>query len=271
MNDLDLALVTIGGAGLLDDDDRTRFAPRDRSPLPTAAPRRPGVDASTPTAIPRRFDAVFAMHGQGLPVAFLRALAWNESGLDPNATTKRSSATGLLQVIDVVRTDHNRIHGTSYSRQELRDPVVNVTIAATAIRRIVDSYTRNHRDVPNLHEDWNNYRYAELVVFGWNAGWSERAGLGRVARYLTQLGITDITVELVHQHARAAGGSEYLQSADRLAWAQKVARHYAAERARDATTVPVASRPAGNDNAQPVTSPSQVDAPGPITSPSQVG
>jgi len=258
MNDLALALVTIGGAGLLDDDYPSPA--RDRSPSPAPLSPRPGPASAAP-AVPRTFDAIFALHGQGLPVPFLRALAWNESRLDPKANTKKSSATGLLQVIDVVRSDHNRIHGTAYTRQDLLDPVINVTIAASAIRRIADSYARNHRTVPNLLEDWNNYRFAELLVFGWNAGWSQRAGVGRVADYLKKLGTTDITVELAHQNARAAGASEHLQNAERAAWAQKVARHYAAERARDALQAPaVASQAADNDNdnAQPVSSPSQV-------------
>lgn len=269
MNDLALALVTIGGAGLLD-DEWPRPA-RDRFPSPAPSSRRPGAEASAPT-MPRTFDAIFATHGQGLPVAFLRALAWNESRLDPKTRSKKSSATGLLQVIDVVRTDHNRIHGTSYTRDDLVDPVINVTVAAAALRRIVDSYARNHRDCPNLLEDWNNYRFVELAVYGWNAGWSERAGVGRVARYLKQLGTTDITVGLIQQHARAAGGNEYLQSADRLAWAQKVARHYAAECAREAQLAPaVAIRPADNDNATSAGSPAQVDDGEPVSSPSQVG
>lgn len=281
MHDLALALVTVGGVSLLEELVRSL---RDRAPTEvTPAPVRPGAESPTPR-VPRTFDAIFARHGQSLPVAYLRALAWHESRLTPRAPTPRSSATGLLQVVDVVRTDHNRIYGSNYTRDDLNDPVVNVTIAAAAIRRIVDSFARNHRAVPNLVEDWNNYRFVELVTNGWNAGWSERAGVRRVARYLEQLGSTDITVELVHQHARAAGATKHLQSVERLQWAQKVARHYAAERARDAAPMPAralagevvvarssalagevverARASTGNDNASsnnaPITSPQQV-------------
>lgn len=272
MHDLALALVTIGGAGLLDE---WAAGARDRSSsVAVAAARRPGTEARTP-ALPRTFDDLFAMHGQGLPVAYLRALAWHESRLDPRATTKRSSATGLLQIIDVVRSDHNRIHGTAYTREDLFDPVVNITIAAAALRRIIDSYARNHRACPNLVEDWNNQHFATLVTLGWNAGWSERAGVGRVVGYLKQLGTTDITAELVHQHARAAGANEYLQRADRLAWAQKVARQYAAERARDATTPGVAARTPPMHVRAPIDDAPSASAAaiqdGPVRSPSEVG
>jgi hypothetical protein len=224
---MDLALMTLGGAGLLAWAER---APRD---LATQPATRPGAETTTPP-IPRSFDAVFAAHGQGIPVPYLRALAWNESRLDPRATSRASSATGLLQVVDVVRSDHNRLYGTAYTREDLADPTINVTIAATALRRIIRSYERNHPSIPNLLEDWNSYPYAELLTQGWNSGWSERAGVGRVVRYLAELGTTNVTAALVHQHALAAGATRHLADPNRLAWAEKVARHYAAERAREA-------------------------------------
>lgn len=266
MHDLALALVTIGGAGLLLDPVQLE---RDRVPFaaPSSRGLRPGAASASPS-IPRTFDAVFARHGQDLPVAYLRALAWSESRLDPRATTRKSSATGLLQVVDVVRSDHNRLHGTAYTRKDLTDPVINVTVAAAALRRVVRSYARNHQAVPNLLEDWNNYRFVELLTNGWNAGWSERAGLGRVARYLAeQVGTNDITIDLVHQHARAAGATRHLYNPNRLRWAQKVARHYSDERARDAPRLALDVDVAADDpdvddpdvdDAQPVSSPGQV-------------
>lgn len=269
-DDLALALVTIGGAGLLDE---ARPAWRDRPPLPASRPARPGRETPMPP-IPRTFDVVFAQHGGGIPVAYLRALAWHESRLDPRERSTKSSATGLLQIIDVVRRDHNRIHGTAFTRADLVDPIVNVTIGSSALRRIIKSYARNHPRVPNLLEDWNNLRFVELVTQGWNGGWSERAGVGRVARYLVeQLGTTDLTAAVVHQHARAAGATSYLADPVRFAWALGVGRHYAAERARDAALALAADGPplamplapiepddatTDDDTAAPVHSPSQV-------------
>jgi soluble lytic murein transglycosylase-like protein len=288
-----LALVAAGVGGIswrLDElDERTAHAMRDRTqdrpPPPTsstassstAGASRPGARLSLPP-IPRTFDAIFTAHGQGFPIAYLRSLAWHESRLKPRTRAKTSSATGLLQIIDVVRADHNRLHGTAYTRDDLTDPVVNVTVGAAALRRIATSLTRNHPNIPNLAEDWNNYRWAELITAGWNAGWSERAGLGRVARYLEDRGIRNVTVELVVQHAVAAGATSHL-NAKRLPWWKAVARHYSAERARDATEIDmppvIITRPVmvatAPVDASPVSTPAQVDpSPAPSSMPPPV-
>lgn len=283
MHDLALALVTIGGAGLLDEGsaaarDHLSSLSSTASSAASAAvsPMRRAAAEPPAPRLPRTFDELFALHGRGLPVAYLRALGWYESRLQRDATTKQSSATGLLQIIDVVRTDHNRIYGTAYTREDLIDPVVNIAIGAAALRRIIGSYKRNHADCPNLVEDWNNHHFVALLTLGWNAGWSERAGVGRVVRYLKQqLGTTDITAELVHQHARAAGATKYLQRPDRLAWAEKVARQYAVERARDqrpmiAVTSSPSPLPLGPPASAVPIDPYAMTPQGPITSPSQL-
>jgi len=55
---------------------------------------------------------------------------WVESNLNPRSN--EGPAWGLLQVIEVVRTDYNERHGTSYRRADLLDPVVNVTTGSTS-------------------------------------------------------------------------------------------------------------------------------------------
>ena len=135
-----------------------------------AAKRAPATGPTQP--ITREFDAIFAAHGHGLPVAYLRALAAHES--DMHAGISDGPAIGLLQVIDAVRADHNALHGTTITRADLLVPATNVEVAARALRRIVDSYQRNHPAIANLREDWSNLRFAELVTLGWAAGWSER-------------------------------------------------------------------------------------------------
>jgi hypothetical protein len=182
-------------------------------------------------AVSRRFDSMFAEHGRGLPVAYLRALAKRESNMDPFDTV--DPAWGLLQVIEVVRLDYNRRHGTTHSRRDLLDPVTNITIVAEALRRIIDSYRRNHPTVPNLQEDFDNPRFVELLTFGWNAGYSERAGVGRVAKYLEARGITDLTIDTVHASAVAAKASRHLRRADKVAWCKSVRALFQRELARD--------------------------------------
>jgi hypothetical protein len=234
MTALALALVTLGGGGLLVEPIHTRHVDAASHRTVRGHGRsRPGRDLRA-IAVPRTFDALFAQHGHGIPVAYLRALAWHESRLDPTRINRTSTATGVFQVPEVMRAAHNRRFGTAYTRDDLLDPAVNVAIATAAIRQIATSLAKHHPDVPNLREAWDSDRFVELVTIGWAAGWSERAGIGRVVAYLEQLGVRHVTAELVHQHARTAGASRHLFDSRPLRFCQSVARQYAADRARDA-------------------------------------
>ena len=166
--------------------------------------REPGPSASASRPLSRRYDADLTAYGQGLPLPYLRALAARESGL------RADDPKGLINVVPVVREDYNARHGTRYQARDLTNPAVNITIAADTLRRIIDSYARNHPHVPNLHEDWDNRAFVELLTFGWNAGYSEKAGVGRVVRYLEEHGHTDITLGDVAKNAYVAGASHWL-------------------------------------------------------------
>ena len=198
-------------------------------PPPGARPIDPYPDTSTAptTGLSRRFDQTFESYRGAIPIEYLRALVERESGTNPKA--RSHAARGLMQIVPVVLTDYNTRHGTSYQPEHLFDPAINVAIGCELIRLIIASYRRNHPRVPNLQTDWNNPRFVELLTFGWNAGFSEAGGIGRVARYLEQRGITDITVDLVHRTAPAAGASKYLADATRLRWCKSVAALYARE------------------------------------------
>jgi len=204
---------------------------------PVAAAKRPAPDepVSSPSqverrgAVSRQYDAVFAAQGAGLPMAYLRALASCES--DMRADLTDGPAWGLMQVAPVVLKDYNRRHGTTFRRADLLSPLINVAVASDALRLIIASYRRFHADVPNLQENWDNPRFVELLTFGWNAGFSEAGGLGRVARYLEQLGARDIDVDLVAAHARIAGATKHLSNPAKLAWSKSVAALYQRERA----------------------------------------
>lgn len=201
-------------------------------PAPFAAPSSTGVrTAPAPKLKPitRTFDPIFEEFGHGLPLPYLRALAKRESDMNPRETT--GPAWGLMQVVEVVRRDFNKTHGTSFARRDLLDPKTNVTIATWLLDLITRSYERNHPGVPNLQTDWNNPRFVELLTFGWNSGWSESRGLGRVARYLEGRGTHDrITADLIHENASAAGAVRFLSMAKRLRWSKSVARYYLSER-----------------------------------------
>ena len=270
-----------------------RPAPPLALPAPAPAPRNGSFEGRVPRLelAPRTYDDVFAIRGRGLPVPYLRALALHESDLRPRLAD--GPAWGLLQVIEVVREDFNRRERANYTRQDLLDPAVNVTIAASAIALIARSYATNHPSSKNMVTDWRNPQFVALVTFGWNAGWSERAGVGRVVSYLEQRGV-DVTINSVFDAAKAAGASPHLSNPVKLAWCKQVTRQYFAELAdeervseiedspkrepseQSVLVVDMPSAPSHPDE-QPVlvvevpSAPSHPDdAPGPITSPWQL-
>jgi hypothetical protein len=234
--------------------------PRRGGPTAAPEPRRvasaPNPDATSPSVpryvgpsepIPRTFDPIFAREGQGIPVAYLRALAAHESNLKPDLA--KSPAWGLVQVVEIVRRDYNERHGASYERNALLDPAVNVRIAADLLAFIAESYGKNHT-APNLREDWQNPRFVELLTMGWNAGYSEKAGVGRVARYLENTG-TPVTVATVNAAARTVGATERLSDPLKVIYARAVTATYLRERERDlregytvaSAAVPIAPAP----------------------------
>ncbi len=177
----------------------------------------------------RRFDAVFEKYRGSLPVEYVRALVERESDGQPSASTGR--AVGLMQIVPVVLDDYNKRHGTSYRSEHLSHPATNVAIGCELLRLVIDSYRKNHPRITTLQADWNNPRFVELLTFGWNAGFSEAGGVGRVARYLEGLGATDITIDQVAAHAKRAGASKHLFNPAKVAWCKGVVALYQRERA----------------------------------------
>jgi hypothetical protein len=198
-----------------------------RRPATTPAPR-----ATSGGGLTRRFDPLFAAYGGSIPVPYLRALAHAESGLNP------SDRKGLINVVGVAIDDYNRRRGTKHRPEDMRIPDVNVRIAADTLQTIVASYRKNHPEIPNLRENWRNQNFVELLTLGWNAGFSEASGVGKVARYLKARGQTAVTADLIHKKAAEAGATRWLSeppiAAAKLAWSKGVARRYFAERERDA-------------------------------------
>jgi hypothetical protein len=106
----DLALLLAGGASVSPPAASVTALPRPLAlPAPAPAPRNASYAVRVPRLerAPRTYDDVFARRGRGLPVPYLRALALHES--DMRARLADGPAWGLLQVIEVVREDHNRL------------------------------------------------------------------------------------------------------------------------------------------------------------------
>ncbi|MBL9012630.1 MAG: transglycosylase SLT domain-containing protein [Myxococcales bacterium] len=158
----------------------------------------------------------------------MRALVERES--DGQPAVRAGSAIGLMQIVPVVLADYNKRHGTSYGSTHLEHPSTNVAIGCELLRLIIESYRKNHPRIRTLQPDWNNPRYVELLTLGWNAGFSEAGGVGRVARYLEQLGAVDIEIDQVAAHARLAGASKHLNNPAKVAWCKGVVALYQRER-----------------------------------------
>ncbi len=195
---------------------------------PVSSPSQvdPGPASSS---LPRDFDPIFEKYRGDIPIEYLRALAKRESGMRPGEHA--GPAWGLMQIVEVVRVDFNEAHGTRYTRKDLLDPAVSVAMCCWVLRFIIDSYQRNHPNVPNLRADWNNPRFTGLLTYGWNAGFSEKAGVGRVVTYLEKLGATDIDLDQVHDHAKLAGASRHLSNDAKVRWCKGVVALYQRERA----------------------------------------
>jgi len=176
------------------------------------------------------WDPVIERYAGHVPVAFIRALVHGESGGDSQKENPTSHAAGLLQITDIVRRDWNSAHADApVDRSDLFDPEINIRIGAALLNRIVQVY-RHH---PTLRPDWGSRRYAELVGLGWNAGYSDRGGVGLAVAALEAAGAqpADVTVDSV---ARVAAGlpnaSRFVARPDRVAYAKAVADLYLGSR-----------------------------------------
>jgi len=176
------------------------------------------------------WDPVIERFAGHVPVAFIRALVHGESGGDSQKENPVSHAAGLLQITDIVRKDWNAAHPDApVSRTDLFDPETNVRIGAALLNRIVQTY-RRHR---TLAPDWSSRRYAELVALGWNAGYSDRGGVGLAVGELEAAGAqpNDVTVDSVA--AVAAGlpkAARFVALPARVAYAKAVADLYLGSR-----------------------------------------
>lgn len=176
--------------------------------------------------LPRTYDAIIDRYRAGTPRAFFRALIQRESGFDPNAGQDEASlgaARGLMQIVGVAREGFNQRHGTRYTPADLLSPQVSIQIGADLLRQIVKTY-QGHAH-PNMREDWRNPEFVKLVLAGWNSGYSNGGGVGRVVRYLMAHDLP-VTHDQVFASAAAAGATPHLQRTAKRDWQRGVAALY---------------------------------------------
>jgi len=190
---------------------------------------------AAPAPASRAFDPLFRQAGDaGIPPEFLRALGQAESAMNPLAGNG-----GLFQIQPAALADWNQRHGLAGN---LADPAVNTAIAVELLGHIVGTY-RGHPSIGA--PDWNDRRYVELVIAGWNAGYSNAAGVGYVAGKLDAAGGGRLDADAVYLTAGHSGDaqiSRHLANPAKRAYWRRVADAYFAERARPAAPAPVATR-----------------------------
>lgn len=170
--------------------------------------------------LPTTYDDVFQRKGMYFPIQFLRALAKKES--DFKAENTKGGAWGLLEVTPTVVADFNKRHGTSLTMKDVLIPEINVQLAVETLDRIVRSYAANHPRTRNLRMDWANPEFVNLLVLGWNNGYSEEHGVGRVIDYLERNGHS-VTASNVVKYANAAGAVPWIAQRG-AGWAKSVTR-----------------------------------------------
>jgi hypothetical protein len=164
------------------------------------------------------FEEHFARHAGTIPHAYLRSLAYRESGLRPDVVHPRSRATGLFQITTPALTTFNQKKGSALQLAHLVDPDLNTRVAVHHLGDVISAY-RRHR---SLQPDWTSRRWIELLTLGWNAGHNAVARL--VARMeASSVPPERVTVDSVSEVARGLGSARYVADPARVSWAKSVA------------------------------------------------
>jgi len=191
-----------------------------RASGPAAGAARAGKSACTCAA----YRPLFAEYGGplGIPVSFMCALACRESRCNPSS--QDGPAWGLMQIVEVVRRSIARQGGAAssrYTRPELLQPRVSVYLAVQTMRNVLRAFAQVGEPA-----QWKNPRWVGLFVAGWNAGYSLKAGVAGVVRWLKARGLA-ATVENVHAYGRQAGAVEWIwKHPHRLTWWRSVVDKY---------------------------------------------
>jgi len=179
--------------------------------------RMDSLGASPTDKVSREFDPLFAKHAGALPVPFLRALAKRESNMNPKES--KASFWGILQVgwrgKNSVIKGYNERFGTSFTKEDLLNPDINIMIASELINRIARNYRDLAKENPammqNMIPNFRNKEFVKLLLAGWNSGYSRAGGVQRVARFLAKKGIP-VTHDAVFANAAKAGATKFLQA-----------------------------------------------------------
>ena len=167
--------------------------------------------------ISNKLDDLFGRNAGSIPVFYLRALAYHESGFNPQNVNPKSNATGLFQITSVALADFNKASGTNHGMAALVDPNLATKVAVRHLSAIINLYAT----VASLRADWSSRRFIELLTFGWNSGHN---AVVRLAKLLEAQGVKGerVTVDTVGQLAGKLK-VPYVSEPARISWAKTVA------------------------------------------------
>lgn len=181
-------------------------------------------------AVSHKYDAIYKAQAPTVPVAYLRALAHWESGQNPKNQT--GSYRGLLQVEESDLAAYNKAHPNSkFTRQQMFEPGPNVAVWYAWFLRF--SKLADTTDVQPIDKpDWKNPEYVKLLTAAWNSGWSSKAGVVYMAKWLAKNG-HDVTHDNVFAFAKQASATKHLSNQAKKVWQKKVADEFLKQTAAD--------------------------------------
>lgn len=130
-----------------------------------------------------------ACRRRGISFNATMAIFKNESGMNPAAQSRGSSATGLGQILSGTRELYNEREGKAAGlavakQSDLLDAATNIRVSTWLIRTIADLYASTCPDA-KWHHNWSNRDYVECVSLGYTAGWSDMEGVAGIIRRMT--------------------------------------------------------------------------------------
>lgn len=173
--------------------------------------------------IPTTFDALFYRYGSpyGIPLPFMRAVAWAESRMNPDDVT--GSHVGLFQAGEENLRDWDAAaKKAGYAvpagswQARLKDPALNTRVFVRTLRNMMSSFAAG-----GLASDWTWDDYPALLAMGWNAGWSKKSGVRRVLDFLRARGLP-LDFETVAAKAKEAGAAASLSRPDKQAFQRSI-------------------------------------------------
>jgi hypothetical protein len=176
--------------------------------------------------ISKELDGTFEANRGNIPLAFLRAFAWNNrrdksKGFNPAQSS--GGAAGLFGISSAALNSYNSVKGQNNPVNSLADANFNTKVAVYLLQKIVAYYAANYPKT--MIENWNNPDYVALIVHGYNVGHAEPKGLGAAIKKFNDAP-DKLTFNAVTQVAKEIGLSNNSYNTAWMSFAKGVANTY---------------------------------------------